>query len=80
MSKEIEKEQRKVDRSARKSTNKVLDKLLLRYQKRALDRWREVTDKKNLDEDAAALVIKRMRQRLVKSAWENYKAKVKMMR
>lgn len=46
MHKEIEKEQRKVDRCARKSTNKVLDKLLLRFQKRALDRWREVTDKK----------------------------------
>jgi uncharacterized protein YlxW (UPF0749 family) len=31
MSKQIQKEQRKVDRCARKSTNKVLDKLLLRF-------------------------------------------------
>jgi hypothetical protein len=37
-------------------------------------------ERKNLDEEAAAFVIKRMRKRLVKSAWENYKAKVKMMR
>lgn len=80
ITKEINTEKARVDRSARSSLNRGMILFNNRSLRQYLRKWYESVDHKKQEEDKSSLIIKRIRQRLVKQAFQKYKQRTLELR